>query len=385
MKTPRRNDARVSLSITAADDLRHMRHALSLARRSLGQTWPNPSVGCVLVKDGAVVGRGATQKGGRPHAETMALSQAGPAAQGATAYVTLEPCSHHGQTPPCAEALIAAGIARAVVALVDPDPRVAGRGLEKLKNAGIKVELGLLADDAAWINSGFLRRVKDSPHRLPWVTLKLATSLDGRIALEDGRSRWITGPEARRHAHMLRCQHDAIMTGIGTVLADDPLLTVRLPGYEGRQPMRIVMDTWLRTPLTARLVQSARQAVTLIYALPDCDDLRRKAFENAGVAVGLLPPGADHRLDPRTALERLVDLGITRVMIESGGKLAAAVLGAGLVDEIYHYQAGVIIGGDGLPAIAPLGLADLRGAPRYDFVGAQTIGPDRLAILKKAD
>ena len=219
------------------DDLLHMRAALALARRGLGNAWPNPAVGCVLVKEGRVIGRGWTQPGGRPHAETEALRRAGDAARGATAYVTLEPCSHHGRTPPCCEALAEAGIARVVMAMRDPDPRVNGRGLAMLRGAGIAVEEGLLEAEARALNAGFFRRIQAG---MPVVTLKLASTLDGRIATASGESRWITGAAARREVHALRARHDAILVGSGTVLADDPDLTCRIPGMERVPMLRVV-------------------------------------------------------------------------------------------------------------------------------------------------
>src|SRR5215218_7029847 len=249
----------------ADDDLNHMRAALALARRGVGSTWPNPSVGCVIVRDGPgggqVVGRGWTQPGGRPHAEAEALARAGEAARGATAYVTLEPCSHWGRTPPCCDALIAAGVARVVVATGDPDPRVDGRGLRQLREAGIAVEQGLLETEARAVIAGFVRRITRG---LPLVTLKLATSLDGRIATATGESRWITGDAARRAAHGLRASHDAVLVGSGTVLADDPDLTCRNPGMARVPIARVVADTRLRTPLGSRLVRTAREAPTWI-------------------------------------------------------------------------------------------------------------------------
>src|SRR5215475_6368773 len=238
-----------------------MQAALALARRGLGAVWPNPAVGCVIVKDGRVVGRGWTQPGGRPHGETEALRRAGPAARGATAYVSLEPCCHWGRTPPCVDALIAAGIQRVVVALEDPDPRVAGGGLRRLRAAGLTVETGLCAAEAAEVNAGFLC------HRSlgrPLVTLKLATSLDGRIATRRGESRWISGSLARDRAHALRASHDAITVGVQTVLADDPQLTCRLPGLNDRSPVRVVIDRHLRIPPAARLIADARQVSTWV-------------------------------------------------------------------------------------------------------------------------
>src|SRR5438093_45669 len=247
--------------------------ALALARRGLGNVWPNPAVGCIIVKDGRVAGRGWTQPGGRPHAETEALARAGEAARGATAYVSLEPCSHWGRTPPCADALIAAGVRRVVVALEDPDPRVAGSGLARLRAAGIAVETGLGAAAAAEINAGFFQRVRFGR---PLVTLKLASSLDGRIATASGESRWITGPPARDHAHLLRATHDAILVGTGTVLADDPQLTCRLPGLARRSPVRVVIDRHLRIPPSARLIAEARQVPTWVVTFGSADSGRQR-------------------------------------------------------------------------------------------------------------
>ncbi len=243
------------------NDLQHMNAALALARRGLGRTWPNPAVGCVIVKDGRVVGRGWTQPGGRPHAETEALDRAGTLADGATLYTSLEPCSHHGKTPPCADAVINAGIARVVMAIEDSDPRVKGTGLARLRAAGVTVDIGIGAAEATEINAGFLMRLATGR---PLVTLKLATTLDGKIAMASGESRWITGEPARRRAHLLRASHDAVMIGIGTAIADDPELTCRLPGMADRHPVRIVVDPGLRLPLTARLVVDAAKIRTWI-------------------------------------------------------------------------------------------------------------------------
>src|SRR3546814_156950 len=256
--------------------------ALDLARRGLGRVWPNPAVGCILVRDRRIVGRGWTQPGGRPHAETVALAQSGAAAQGATAYLTLEPCSHHGKTPPCADALVAAGIARAVVAVGDPDPRVNGNGLARLRKAGVTVELGLRSDEAAELNAGFFTRTLVGR---PLVTLKLATTLDGRIAIHDGQSRWITGETARAWAHGLRARSDAIMVGSGTVLADDPQLTCRLPGLEDRSPVRIVVDSRLRIPLTARLFSTAREIPTWLVPVRGAEPSRLATISDCGGQV----------------------------------------------------------------------------------------------------
>ncbi|MEO0719915.1 MAG: bifunctional diaminohydroxyphosphoribosylaminopyrimidine deaminase/5-amino-6-(5-phosphoribosylamino)uracil reductase RibD, partial [Pseudomonadota bacterium] len=233
-----------------------MRAALDLARRGLGRTWPNPAVGCVIVKDGELVSRGWTQPGGRPHAEVEALARAGSSAQGATVYVTLEPCAHHGVTPPCSEALVSAGVARVVTAFEDPDPRVAGRGHDLLRAAGIEVTTGLMETEARNVNAGYLMR-RDKGR--PFLTLKLASTLDGRIATSAGESKWITGEESRRRVHLLRASHDAILVGAGTARADDPGLDVRLPGLEMRSPVRIVADSRLSLPMESQLAQSTPQ------------------------------------------------------------------------------------------------------------------------------
>lgn len=351
-----------------------MRAALALAARGLGNVAPNPAVGCVIVAGGRTVGRGFTQPGGRPHAEAVALAQAGPLARGATAYVTLEPCSHHGKTPPCADALIAAGVSRVVVATGDPDERVAGRGLQRLRDAGISVETGLCAAEAERQNEGFLTVQRQ---RRPMVTLKLALSLDGRIATGNGRSKWITGPEARRYVHLMRAEHDAIAIGIGTALADDPELTCRLPGLAAHSPHRVIFDSRLRLPPSSRLADASRTA-TSVVTLTGADPVRRAALEGAGIEVLELPAGTEGGVDLRAALEALADRGVTRLMLEGGGILAAAFLKAGLVDALTIFTAPVVLGGDGYPAIASLGLDDPGLGARFTAEGSVLIGADRL-------
>jgi diaminohydroxyphosphoribosylaminopyrimidine deaminase/5-amino-6-(5-phosphoribosylamino)uracil reductase len=357
------------------NDAAWMLAALAIGRRGLGLVSPNPAVGCVLVRDGIVVGRGHTQPGGRPHAETQALAQAGARARGATAYVTLEPCAHHGKTPPCAEALVAAGIARCVVALEDPDPRVSGRGIGMLREAGVEVSEGLLAGAARDANAGFLARIS---HGRPMVTLKLASSLDGRIATHGGESRWITGQPARRLAHLLRRQHDAVAVGSGTVLADDPLLTVRLPGLEEPPPLRVVVDGRLRTPLTARLVSHADAAPTLLVALDGADPVRRRAFAACGVEVAEIPADGDGLLDLAAMLRLLGDRGITRLLVEGGATLAASLLRARLVDRIAWFRSPGLIGGDGLAAIKPYGIDRLSDQVRATRLSMRRVGEDVL-------
>lgn len=356
--------------------------ALALARRGLGRTWPNPSVGCVLVRDGAVIGRGWTAPGGRPHAETEALLRAGPAARGATAYVSLEPCSHHGGTPPCAGALIEAGVARAVVAVEDPDPRVSGRGLQALRAAGVAVAVGAMAEDAAEINAGFFQRVRAGR---PLVTLKAATSLDGRIATHGGESRWITGPAARARAHLLRATHDAVMVGIGTAAADDPQLTCRLPGLEDRSPVRIVIDPRLRLPLTAELVATARTVPTWLVARADADRSRRQALLDCGVEVIEVASDGGEYPDMRAVLAALGQRGLTRVLVEGGGHLSGALLRARLVDRLVWLRAGMVIGGDGTPVSAPFGIDRLQDAPRFVRREAAACGADVMETWARRD
>ncbi len=363
-----------------AEDEAHMRAALLLARRGLGNTWPNPAVGCVIVKNGAVVGRGWTAPGGRPHAETEALRRAGSAAHGATAYVTLEPCCHWGRTPPCTGALIAAGVARVVVALRDPDPRVDGEGLEQLRAAGIEVTEGVLRDEAAHVTAGFVKRVTDG---LPLVTLKLASTLDGRIATRTGESRWITGPAARRAVHAMRARHDAVLVGSGTLLADDPDLTCRLEGAAKVPTVRIVADSRLRTPLGARLFSSTAPA--WIATRPGHDHAALDALRGRGAEIVEVPAG-DHGegLEPGALLRALAVRGITRLMVEGGASLAAALLRAGLVDRLAWFHAPAVMGGDGRPAADALPLDILAAMPRFRRVSATPLGPDLLSEFEAA-
>jgi diaminohydroxyphosphoribosylaminopyrimidine deaminase/5-amino-6-(5-phosphoribosylamino)uracil reductase len=358
-------------------DLHYMRAALTLAARGLGQVAPNPAVGCIIVKEGRVVGRGWTQPGGRPHAETEALKQAGAAARGATAYVTLEPCAHHGKTPPCAEALVKAGVARVVAALEDPDTRVAGRGLEILRKAGIAVEAGVARTQAERLNAGFLTRVLRGR---PLVVLKLATSLDGRIATQSGDSRWITGPLARRRAHLLRARADAVLVGSGTAVTDNPRLDVRLPGLEGRQPLRVVVDGRLRLPLTHDLVARAAAVPTLLVTHDGNPAARLRAYQDAGVEVVELATDASGHAALDAALTLLGGRGVTRLLVEGGGHLAASLLRGGLVDRLAWFQAPLVIGGDGVPAVSGFGVGRLDEAPRFLQAAMAQLGRDRIDI-----
>jgi diaminohydroxyphosphoribosylaminopyrimidine deaminase/5-amino-6-(5-phosphoribosylamino)uracil reductase len=363
--------------MTAAADRRFMAMALALAERGLGNVWPNPAVGCVLVKGGRVVGRGWTQPGGRPHAESEAITRAGEAAFGSTAYVTLEPCAHDGRTPPCVDAMLAAGIARAVVAAVDPDPRVNGKGIARLQAAGMTVEVGCLEEGARQQNAGFFLRMC---RRRPFVALKLATSADGRIATVTGESQWITGPAARAEGHRLRLRHDAILVGSGTALADDPLLTCRLPGLEQRSPVRVVVDRRLRLGVDSRLALSAGGLPVWLFTHAT-GGAAAAALRSVGVT--LLPlmqrePGAVlHEV-----LAALADQGITRVLVEGGATLATAFLCAGLVDRLYQFEAPLLIGADGYPAIHSLTVRGLIEARRWRRVEERVVGPDRINVLE---
>ncbi len=349
-------------------DARYMALALQLGRRGMGRVWPNPAVGCVIVTHGRIVGRGWTQDGGRPHAETVALAQAGEDARGATVYVTLEPCAHHGKTPPCAEALIAAGVARVVIAVGDPDPRVAGRGIAMLEQAGIVVETGLLADQARADHAGFLSRITAAR---PFVTLKLAGTLDGRIATASGESQWITGPEARRAVHMMRARHDAVLVGAGTLRADDPALSVRGLGIT-RQPVRIVVSRAVKLPLTSQLAQTARQSPVWICHGAEADVADWLALG----AVSLPCAVRAGQVEPEAMMQALASAGITRLFCEGGGMLAASLLGAGLVDDLVVMTAGCAIGAEGTPALAAMGIGRLADAPRFALHDLARLGDD---------
>ncbi|MCR9126801.1 MAG: bifunctional diaminohydroxyphosphoribosylaminopyrimidine deaminase/5-amino-6-(5-phosphoribosylamino)uracil reductase RibD [Rhodobacteraceae bacterium] len=355
-----------------------MRTALALGRRGMGACWPNPAVGCVIVRDGRLVGRGWTQPGGRPHAETVALAQAGPQARGATAYVTLEPCAHQGQTPPCARALIDAGVHHVVAPLEDSDPRVSGRGFAMLRAAGIAVTTGIGAAAAARDHAGFFLRTGAGR---PLITLKLANSLDGRIATATGQSQWITGPEARRAVHAMRARHDAVMVGAGTARADNPSLTVRDMGVT-RQPVRVVVSRRLDLPLTGALAQTARDIPVWICHGPDPDPVRAKAWHAVGAR--LIPCAVSAgQIDPHSALAALAQAGLTRVFCEGGGALAASLMAADLVDVFAGFTAGFAIGAEGLPGIGALGLETLASAHRFRLAEIRALGPDAMHIWER--
>jgi len=362
-------------------DRRFMQLALTLGRRGLGRTWPNPAVGAVVVKDGVIVGRGWTQPGGRPHAEPEALRRAGEAARGATLYVTLEPCSHFGKSPPCADAIIAAGISRVVAAIEDPNPEVAGQGHAKLRAAGIKVDVGLFADEAAHDHAGHFRRIRD--HR-PHVILKLAVSSDDRIAAAGRKPVAITGEAARNRVHLLRAQCDAILVGIGTVLADDPLLTCRLPGMAARSPVRVALDRALRIPGASRLVHSARETPLWVVTSELADAPAAARLGAAGAQVIRIPLVAGPGLDLPAVLRALAEKGITRLMVEGGSRVASSFVKSGLVDEIWLLRGKDVIGPDGVAALDALPLSEITQSPRFALRASETLGNDTLSVYERA-
>lgn len=357
-------------------DEKWMRVAIGLARRGLGQVAPNPAVGCVLVKDNIVVGRGWTQPGGRPHAETEALAQAGAAAKNATAYVTLEPCSHTGETSPCADALVSAEVSRVVVGATDPDPRVFGEGIKKLRTAGIEVCEAVLEQESMTLNSGFFNRVSK---KRPRFTLKIASTIDGKIALQNGDSKWITGDKARKFGHLMRAKHDAILVGANTVLADNPELTCRIPGLEHRSPIRIVLDSDLRIPATAAILDVSDQAPPTFIVTKLGSDKSRIADRNIDFIDVATP------YDLHVVAGALAERGLTSVLVEGGAQIAASFVSAGLVDNLYVFSSGKIIGNSGLNAIGDLDLAALPDAPHFIPTGIRRLGPDMLATYRKAE
>jgi diaminohydroxyphosphoribosylaminopyrimidine deaminase/5-amino-6-(5-phosphoribosylamino)uracil reductase len=365
--------------VTEAADRRFMTVALTLGRRGRGRVWPNPAVGCVIVKDGRILGRGWTADGGRPHAEPQALAQAGAAAEGADVYVTLEPCAHHGQTPPCAEALIAARVARVIVATLDPDPRVSGRGIAMLGAAGIAVTTGVLEAEARADHAGFFLRVTEGR---PLVTLKLAATLDGRIATASGESRWITGAPARRMVHLLRSQHDAVMVGGGTARADDPALTVRDLGPV-RQPVRVVVSRGMDLPPDGILARTAQDVPVWVAHDARVEPGTVTAWAARGVA-SLPCPVAGGQVDPHAALAALGARGITRVFCEGGGALAASLLSAGLVDDLVVFGAGLVIGAEGRPMLSAMGIERLDEAPRLHLTEHRMVGSDLMTRWSRA-
>lgn len=366
------------------NDLRFMRQALALARRNLGCTAPNPAVGCVLVKDGRIIGRGWTGAGGRPHAETEAVMAARQVAPqllaGATAYVSLEPCSHHGRTPPCTDALIEAGVSRVVAALEDPDPRVAGGGFARLLAANVSVDEGLLRDEAHSLNLGFLLSKTQSR---PLVAVKTAHSLDGRIATASGESRWITDAGTRAAGNFARARYDAIAVGRQTAVADNPRLDCRLPGLEQASPIRVVFDSTAALPSGLDLVAAAGQRPTLLICTTQAPAERLSRLADHGVILLQTDPGGDDRVDLHQALAQLAARGITRLLVEGGGTLIAGFLRLDLVDEVISHRAPIILGGDGVAAFGPLALRSLAAAPRFVAGDRRRIGDDLVETLRR--
>ena len=367
--------------VSKAADRRFMELALTLGRRGQGRTWPNPAVGAVVVKDGVIVGRGWTQPGGRPHAEPEALRRAGEAARGAALYVTLEPCSHVGKSPPCADAIMAAGIARVVSAIEDPNPEVAGQGHARLRAAGISVEIGLGALEAAHDHAGHFRRVRD---KRPHVILKLAVSSDDKIGAAGRKPVAISGEAAKARVHLLRAQCDAILVGIGTVLADDPLLTCRLPGMEAQSPVRVVLDRSLRIPGTSRLVHSARETplwvmTSSLSEAPAAMKLGAAGAHVIRVATTATPPG----LDLAAVLRALSEKGITRLLVEGGARVASSFVAAGLVDEVWLLRGPDAVGTDGIAALDTLPLTAITQSPAFKRSASETLQKDTLTIYER--
>ena len=362
--------------MTQADDARYMARALRLAERGVATTQPNPRVGCVLVVGGQIVGEGWHMQAGAPHAEVYALQQAGPQARGATAYITLEPCSHHGRTAPCSEALIAAGVTRVVTAMEDPNPLVQGRGHALLRGAGIALTEGVGTDAAQRLNAGYIQRMTQER---PRVTLKLGATLDGRTASAGGDSQWITGPAARADVQQLRARSGAILTGSGTVLADDPALNVRLPGQalapDGRmlpwhQPLRVVLDRRLRTPPGGRLFGAG--GALWIYTERSTQEPQALALREAGAQVATLPSGADLP----GALSHLASMGVNDVLIEPGPTLAGAFVAADLVDELVVYLAPALLGDEARGMFQLPGLIGLDQRVRLRILEMRAVGED---------
>jgi diaminohydroxyphosphoribosylaminopyrimidine deaminase/5-amino-6-(5-phosphoribosylamino)uracil reductase len=364
-------------------DERFMDLALALGRRGLGNAWPNPAVGAVVVDTAGgapvIVGRGWTQPGGRPHAEAEALRRAGARARGATLYVTLEPCSHHGKTPPCVEAIIAAGIARVVSAIEDPNPEVAGQGHARLAADGIAVEVGLRGAAARRAHAGHFSRVRDGR---PYVTLKLAVSADGKAGLAGRKPAAITGEGARARVHLMRAMNDAILIGIGTALADDPRLTCRLLGLEERSPVRVVLDTALRLPSTTALVRTARTTPVWVVAGPAAGEDAARRLRSHGVEV--LRCGATAgRIDLAAMLRLLAGRRITRLIVEGGPTVAASLIAAGLVDEAAIFRARTAIGAFGIDALEAMPLSALTASPRFASRGIEAVGDDSLETFER--
>lgn len=356
-----------------------------MARRTLGQTWPNPSVGAVIVRPGdpaTVIARGWTMAGGRPHAERVALEKAGESARRCTLYVTLEPCAHHGKTPPCTDAIIAAGISRLVCSAHDPDPRVAGAGISKLREAGIEVTEGVLVNEDNRISRGHALRVTQSR---PMVQLKLAVGSDGLVPQGEGEPVWITGDEARAHGHLLRARSDAILVGRGTLEADNPTLTCRLPGMGDRSPVRVVLDSQLKLPGGAKLLTSMNEAPLWVFCAEDASKEAESRLVDAEVQVQRVAPVESGGLDPDALLLALAERGITRLLIEGGPRVSGSFWRAKLVDEIYIYQGPEPAGASGLKALSAVGIDAIGTSPSFTLDETRSLGRDNLSIYRRND
>ncbi|HYC15725.1 MAG TPA: bifunctional diaminohydroxyphosphoribosylaminopyrimidine deaminase/5-amino-6-(5-phosphoribosylamino)uracil reductase RibD [Pseudolabrys sp.] len=366
------NEQATPISASLSDDERYMRLALALGHRNLGHTWPNPAVGAVIVKDGIILGRGWTQKGGRPHAEVEALRRAKKSAQGATLYVTLEPCSHHGKSPPCADSIIRAGIARVVSAMEDPNPEVSGQGHERLRAKGIAVDVGLGAEEARRAHAGHITRIVQNR---PYVMLKLAISADGKAGLAGRKQAAITGETARERVFQIRAASDAILVGIGTVLSDNPQLTCRLPGMFERSPVRVVLDAKLSLPLANSVVATVRETPTWVFTSPRVSSIAEEILQQKGCKVFRVDESGG-RLDVEQILKVLSGQGITRLMVEGGPTVAASFVEADLIDEAFLVRGEKPIGATGIPPLEGMPLDALTG--RLTLRGSEKLGVDTI-------
>jgi diaminohydroxyphosphoribosylaminopyrimidine deaminase/5-amino-6-(5-phosphoribosylamino)uracil reductase len=357
-----------------------MRIALNIAQRGLGLVWPNPAVGCVIVKDYRIVGRGWTGKGGRPHAEIIALSRASEMAIGATAFISLEPCFLYQKPDSCADAFIDAGIKRVVIAVKDPNPLVFGRGIERLQKANIDVEVGCEEKIAKEINAGFFKKIIDNR---PLITLKIASSQDGKIATSSGESKWITESQSRLTGHRLRAQNDAILIGVKTALIDDPELTCRLPGLEDCSPVRLILDSNLHLPITSKLVMTAKLHPTWLITRNDNDEEYLSPYITNGVTIIGMPLSEDGKIDLIATFHELANRGLTRILVEGGSSLATSLMRLDLIDRIAWFQAPIFLGNDGVAAIKSLGIDDLEYAHKFRRISVSKSGNDLFTYLTK--
>jgi diaminohydroxyphosphoribosylaminopyrimidine deaminase/5-amino-6-(5-phosphoribosylamino)uracil reductase len=365
--------------INGKEDERFMRLALALGKRALGHTWPNPAVGAVIVKDGIIVGRGWTQAGGRPHAETQALKRAGKAAEGGTMYVSLEPCSHKGKTPPCADAIIRAGVTRVVLAMQDPNPEVAGAGHRRLAERGIRVDAGLCVNEARRIHSGHVRKITEGR---PQVTLKLAVSADEKVALAGQRPAAISGEAARERVFQMRAHSDAIMVGIGTVLSDNPALTCRLPGMFELSPVRIVLDSEFKVPLASHVIATMRETPTWVFGGASASSIAEEILIERGAKVFRVA-NKDGRLDLGEVLKTVAGEGITRLMVEGGPTVAASLIKADLVDEAVLIRSDKTIGPDGVEPLTDMPFRMLTHSVNLAMCGSEQLGSDRIEYFER--